>query len=57
MKPKKIKLEQFAPQGTKPCEAKCNREIIMTKQGPVIVCFGCNRIVIDNRENKQLYLS
>ena len=52
MKPKKIKLEQFAPQGTKNCEAKCNREIVVTKQGPVIVCFGCNRIVIDNRENK-----
>jgi hypothetical protein len=52
MKPKKIKLEQFAPQGTKHCEAKCNREIVITKTGPVIVCHGCNRIVIDNRENK-----
>ena len=31
---------------------KCERDVIMTGQGPVIVCHGCKRIVIDNRNLK-----
>jgi hypothetical protein len=50
-KPRKIE-DDFAPVGTKDCEMKCERNVIMTKQGPVIVCYGCNRIVIDNRDLK-----
>ena len=47
-KPRKIE-DDFAPVGTKDCEMKCERGVIMTKQGPVIVCKGCKRIVMDNR--------
>lgn len=32
------------------CKMKCQRDVIITKEGPVIVCHGCKRIVIDNRE-------
>lgn len=52
MKPKKINLEDFAPQGTKHCEAKCKREVLVTKEGPIIICHGCSRIVIDNRKTQ-----
>jgi hypothetical protein len=50
-KPRKIE-DDFAPVGTKDCEMKCERGVIMTKQGPVIVCKGCKRIVMDNRVEK-----
>jgi hypothetical protein len=43
--------DDFAPAGTKECEMKCQRDIIRTKNGPVIVCHGCKRIVMDNRED------
>jgi hypothetical protein len=46
------KLEDhFAPEGTKDCQMKCQRDVIMTEKGPVIVCHGCKRIVMDNRNN------
>jgi hypothetical protein len=47
---KRINLENFAPVGEKDCEMKCDRDVVMTKNGPVVVCYGCNRIVMDNRE-------
>ena len=47
-KPRKIEND-FALEGTKDCEMKCDRKVIMTKSGPVVVCSGCMRIVIDNR--------
>ncbi len=50
-KPRKIE-DDFAPVGTKECEMKCDRDVIMTKQGPVIVCKSCKRIVMDNRNDK-----
>ncbi len=50
-KPRKIE-DDFAPIGTKDCEMKCERGVIMTKEGPVIVCHGCKRIVMDNRDSK-----
>jgi len=46
---KEIDLSEFAPVGKKHCEAICNRQVIMTKDGPVITCLGCKRIVIDRR--------
>ncbi len=50
MKEKTKEIEHmFAKPGTKDCEMKCDRKIIMTKSGPVVVCSGCMRIVIDNR--------
>ena len=47
---KKKSLRDYASQGTKPCEAKCEREVVMTPNGPLVVCHGCMRVVIDNRE-------
>jgi hypothetical protein len=46
---KKKRLSDYAPVGTKECEMKCDREPVMTPKGPVVVCHGCKRIVIDNR--------
>lgn len=43
-------LDDFAPVGTKDCEMKCDRDVIMTKDGPVVVCKACKRIVMDNRD-------
>ncbi len=43
-------LDKYSPVGTKWCEGKCDRQIIVTENGPVITCNGCNRIVIDNRK-------
>jgi hypothetical protein len=42
--------DDFAPIGTKDCEMKCERRVIMMSNGPVIVCEGCKRIVMDNRD-------
>ncbi len=47
-KPRKLE-DVFAPEGTKECEMKCERRVIMMPNGPVIVCEGCKRIVMDNR--------
>lgn len=43
-------ISKFAPVGTKYCESKCDRVVVVTKEGPVIACNYCKRIVIDNRE-------
>ena len=48
-KPRKIE-DDFAPEGTKDCQMICDRKVIMTNKGPVIVCEGCKRIVMDNRK-------
>ena len=45
--------DDFAPVGTKDCEMKCERRVIMMSNGPVIVCEGCKRIVMDNRESDE----
>lgn len=44
--------DDFAAEGTKNCQMKCERGVIMTSKGPVIVCHGCKRIVMDNREKE-----
>lgn len=46
----KLNLDEFAPQGKKDCQMMCNREVVMTKEGPIILCHGCKRIVMDNRK-------
>jgi hypothetical protein len=51
-RPKSPNLEEFSPVGEKDCEMKCDRDVVMTKDGPVIVCKGCMRIVMDNRSDK-----
>lgn len=43
-------LDKYAPVGTKDCESQCERKVLMTPDGPVIVCDGCDRIVMDNRD-------
>lgn len=35
------------------CQMMCDRKVIMTSNGPVIVCEGCKRIVLDNRVNNK----
>ncbi len=37
--------KNYAPQGIKDCESNCNREVIISPNGPVIVCHFCERIV------------
>lgn len=49
MDKKRKSLRDFAPVGKKECESNCNREVAMTPDGPVVLCTGCMRIVIDNR--------
>lgn len=45
---KRKRLEDdYTPQGF--CQMMCERRVIMMPNGPVIVCEGCKRIVIDNR--------
>lgn len=48
MKNKK-NIENFAKVGTKVCEGSCDRDVVITKEGPVVICNSCKRIVIDNR--------
>jgi len=43
-------IKEYAPQGTKDCESNCEREVIMTPRGPVIVCHFCERIVLEIRK-------
>jgi hypothetical protein len=57
MKPIKIKkqeknIKDFAPIMTRACQGVCDREVLMTKEGPVVVCNGCMKILIDNRDKK-----
>jgi hypothetical protein len=42
-------LRKYAPVGTTFCEGECLRKVVMTPEGPVVVCDGCKRVVIDNR--------
>lgn len=46
----KDKLSEYTPVGQAFCEGKCDRKVIPTKEGMVIVCDGCKRVVIDNRD-------
>jgi hypothetical protein len=43
-------LQNLSPVGTKDCEGICDRDVIMTKTGPIVICKGCMRIVMDNRK-------
>lgn len=51
---KKVKrfnpLIEYAPVGTKDCQGFCDRDVIMTNTGPLVICKGCKRIVMDNRD-------
>lgn len=49
LKPRK-EDKDFAPVGKKDCQGVCDREVLMTKDGPMIVCHGCKRIVMDRRK-------
>jgi hypothetical protein len=51
MKPNdEIDLSIYAPVLTKDCQGRCDRKVVLTKEGPLIVCNGCSRIVMDNRK-------
>lgn len=51
VKKPKDQFDNYSQFGTKFCEGKCDRKVIMTKNGPVVICDGCMRIVIDNRNS------
>lgn len=46
-------ISKYAPLGTAFCEGECLRKVIITDKGPVIVCDGCNRVVIDKRPQER----
>jgi hypothetical protein len=50
--PREINLKDFKPAGQGQCEAHCDRQLVVTKDGPVVACLFCKRIVIDRREKK-----
>jgi len=45
-------FKDFSPVGTKDCQGVCDRQVVMTKESTVIVCNGCMRIIMDNRNGK-----
>jgi len=47
-----MKIEEYAPIGTKYCEGKCERIPLTTPTGPIMVCNGCMRILKDGRPEK-----
>ena len=40
-------INKYAKVGEKFCEGVCDRKTINTPDGPMLVCDGCKRIVID----------
>lgn len=46
----RVNLNDYAPVMTKDCEGVCDRKVIKTPDGPVIICDGCKRVVMDNRK-------
>ena len=48
-KPEKLDLTKYAPVMTKDCQGMCDRKVVRTPTGPIILCDGCKRIVMDNR--------
>lgn len=42
-------ISKYTPVGKKDCQGICDREVLMTKKGPVVICNGCERVVMDNR--------
>lgn len=45
MKEKSNPLKDYAKQGQKDCQSNCEREVLISNLGPVIVCHFCERIV------------
>lgn len=41
---------KYAPVGTKYCEGNCDTHVVPTPTGPLVVCEGCKRIIIDKRK-------
>ena len=48
----RVNLNDFASVNTKVCQNMCERDVLMTKNGPVIICHACKRIVMDNRNDR-----
>jgi hypothetical protein len=46
-------IRKYSPVGKKDCQGMCDREIIIKKSGLIIVCHGCERVVMNNMYNKQ----
>ena len=39
-------LREYAPVGTTFCEGDCLRKVVMTQDGPVVVCDGCKELLL-----------
>lgn len=46
-----INIKEYTPIGKKDCQGVCDREVIVTKDGPIVVCHGCKRIVMDKNKS------
>lgn len=44
------RLKTYSPVGTKSCKGICDRDVIVSERGPVVVCNACKRVVIDSRQ-------
>lgn len=47
---KSDRWKTYAPAGTKPCKGICDCDVVFADGKPIVVCNGCKRIVIDNRD-------
>jgi hypothetical protein len=42
-------ISEYTPVGKKDCQGICDRKILATNIGTIVICNGCYRIVMDNR--------
>jgi len=45
-------ISKYTPVGEKDCQGVCDREVLITNSGPIVICNGCKRVVMDNRDKK-----
>ena len=45
MKDKMPNIKDYAPVGTKRCEASCDRQVILGPKSVKVVCHSCKRVV------------
>lgn len=45
-----MKVKNLKDYNGKDCKGLCDRKPLMTREGLVLICEGCKRIVMDNRK-------
>lgn len=43
-------MKDYKPIDSGECQMKCDRKVLMAKEGPIIVCDGCKRIIINKNK-------